>query len=137
MDKKKIPRIAKGKYIESGEELGTLQPETSMMAGAGSSVEPLTSFAIFDLCVERAQNLVKLHEAAHRKARQAGEVYCRCPPRAIVLAISALDAFICDFVMFRTRQLLASKSHSLPAALAAHIKKFLKDDDLLKARPQR
>jgi RiboL-PSP-HEPN len=132
LDKKKSPD-AKGEGIASGGPVGPPETGTSGSAAPTSTVRPLTSFDIFELCVERARNLVKLHEAAHGKPGKPDRYTADAHRAAIVLAISALDAFICDFVTFRTRQLLASKSRPLPPALIAHIKKFLKDDDLLEA----
>lgn len=123
---------AKGKGVARGgaqppsETRGTDVPTQA-------TAEPLTSYDIFDLCVQRAKNLVKLHEAAHGKAGKPERYTSDAHRAAIVLAVSALDAFVRDFVITRTRVLLASKSLALPAALSAQIKKFLKDDDLLEA----
>ncbi len=101
----------------------TAKPET----------KSLTSFDIFELCVQRARNLVKLHETAHGKAGKPERFTSDAHRAAIVLAISALDAFVRDFVISRTRALLAAKTSTLPPALSEQIKRFLKDDDLLQA----
>jgi len=102
-------------------------PHTAMVT------KPLTSYDIFELCVQRARNLVKLHEAAHGKAGKPEKYTSDAHRAAIVLAVSALDAFVRDLVLSRSREILASKSQALPPSLSAHIKKFLKDDDLLDA----
>ena len=95
--------------------------------------KPLTSHAIFELCVQRARNLVKLHQAAHGKQGKPEKYTADAHRAAIVLAVSALDAFVRDFVISRTRILLANKSVALPPSLTAHIKKFLRDEELLEA----
>jgi hypothetical protein len=97
------------------------------------TAKPLTSHAIFELCVQRARNLVKLHEAAHGKAGKPEKYTSDAHRAAIVLAVSALDAFVRDFVIYRTRYFLTNKALTLPPGLATHIKKFLKDEDLLDA----
>ena len=123
---------AKGKGVGTGggsPPTETEGPDKSL----ASEIEPLTSYDIFELCIQRARNLIKLHEAAHGKAGKPEKYTSDAHRAAIVLAISALDAFVRDFVITRTRLLLISKSLALPEALATQIKKFLKDDDLLEA----
>jgi hypothetical protein len=85
------------------------------------------------LCIQRARNLVKLHEAAHGKAGKPEKYTSDAHRAAIVLAVSALDAFVRDFVISRTRSLLANKAMAIPSALASEIKKFLKEDALIDA----
>jgi hypothetical protein len=123
---------AKGKGVSARGGTGATETLAAGKATSASS-STLTSFDIFELCVQRARNLVKLHEAAHGKAGKPEKFTSDAHRAAIVLAVSALDAFVRDFVIFRMRTLLATKSLALPAALATHIKKFLKDDDLLDA----
>lgn len=106
-------------------------------AGVGGTTlgvaSQLTSHDIFELCVQRARNLVKLHEAAHGKAGKPEKYTSDAHRAAIVLAVSALDAFVRDFVMAKTRALLQDRTKTLPDALSIEIKKFLKDDALLEA----
>lgn len=54
---------------------------------------------------------------------------------AIVLSVSALDAFVRTFVISSVRDVVA-QSEPLPGPLRDQIKKFLKDDDLLEASRQ-
>lgn len=93
----------------------------------------LTSYDIFELCVQRARNLVKLHEAAHGKPGKPEPYTSDAHRAAIVLAVSALDAFIRDLILARTRTLLANKTTALPQPLSDHIRKFIKDEELLEA----
>jgi hypothetical protein len=92
-----------------------------------------SSFGIFEYCIERAKNLLKIHEAAHGKKAKPEKYLADSHRAAIVLAISALDAFIRSFVIAHIRSLLANKTAALPEALANRIKTFLKDDGLLEA----
>lgn len=108
--------------------------ETAAPVGPiASAVATLGSHDIFLLCVQRARNLVKLHEAAHGKAGKPEKYTSDAHRAAIVLAVSALDAFVRDFVIAKTRELLQERLKTIPEALAIEIKKFLKDDALLEA----
>lgn len=107
--------------------------ETTGTVSAASEGKTLTSYDIFELCIQRARNLVKLHEAVHGKAGKPERYASDAHRAAIVLAVSALDAFVRDLVIARTRLLLASKQRPLPPALSTEIKKFLKDDALIEA----
>jgi hypothetical protein len=100
---------------------------------AKTPTAPTTSLAIFELCVQRAKNLVKLHEAAHGRAGKPQSYTSDAHRAAIVLAVSALDAFVRDFVISRTRVFLVAKNTPLPSAMSAQIRKFLQQEDLLEA----
>jgi hypothetical protein len=106
---------------------------TTAVAAVPPAGKTLNSFDIFELCIQRARNLVKLHEAAHGKAGKPEKYTSDAHRAAIVLAISALDAFVRDFVIARTRAFLAAKAVALPGALSTEIKKFVKDDALIDA----
>ncbi len=127
----KAIKEAKGKGVANN---GSAVSETAVPDAAVPVVqEALDSFAVFELCVERAQNLVRLHEAVHGKVGKPEKYTTDAHRAAIVLAISALDAFVRDFVITRTRVLLATKSQSIPASLSAEILKFLEPNVLLAA----
>lgn len=97
-----------------------------------SEGQELTPYDIFNLCIDRAKNLLKLHEAAHGKAGKPEPFMADAHRAAIVLAISALDAFVRTFVMERVGNVLFD-SAPLPGPLKDHITKFVKDSDLLEA----
>lgn len=103
------------------------------VAAASPGRAALTSFDVFCLCVDRAKNLLRLHEAAHGRRGKPEKYAADAHRAAIVLSVSALDAFVRTFVIARTRTLLANKALSLPVALKDYIKRFLKDDELLEA----
>lgn len=92
-----------------------------------------TPFEIFNYCIDRAENLIKIHQAAHGKKTKPEKYLADAHRAAIVLSISALDAFIRTYVIEKIRQLLANKSQPLPQALNEKIKKFCDADSLLEA----
>ncbi len=123
---------AKGKGAGSGH--APVSPQTEPASAPAPLVaKATTSYSIFEQCVQRARNLVKLHKAAHGRAGKPERYTTDAHRAAIVLAVSALDAFVSEFVLSRTRSLLASRGQELPPSLRDHIKRFLKDDDLLDA----
>ena len=90
-----------------------------------SKSKPTTPYEVFNYCIERAENLIKIHQAAHGKRTKPEKYLADAHRAAIVLSISALDAFIRTFVIERIRQLLASKSKPLPSPLNDKIKNFV------------
>lgn len=113
----------------------TVNPSTGGTPGdsMAASLTPVTSIEIFQWSIERASNLLKIHGAAHGKRSKPEKHLADAHRAAIVLAISALDAFIRSFVVSEIQALLATRRASLPGELAAKIKSFLKDDGLLDA----
>ena len=73
-----------------------------------------TPYEIFVFCIERAENLLKIHKAAHGKKIKPEKYLANAHCAAIVLSISALNAFIRTFVIERIRQILLKKSEPLP-----------------------
>ena len=122
---------AKGKGVGTNVFPGTTTTVTGIQSSGSGKI--LTSHVVFELCIQRSRNLLKLHEAAHGKAGKPEKYTSDAHRAAIVLAISALDAFVRDFVLARTRTLLTTKAVALPQGLSTEIKKFLKDDALLDA----
>jgi hypothetical protein len=90
-------------------------------------------FEIFKCCIERSKNLLKIHEAAHGKKAKPERYLADAHRAAIVLGISALDAFVRSFTLARIRSIVADKTIALPDTLATRIKTMLKDDALLEA----
>jgi hypothetical protein len=81
----------------------------------------------------RAKNLLKIHEAAHGKRAKPERYLSDAHRAAIVLAISALDAYVRTLVIEKIRVLLTTRHVSLPSSLSERIKTFLKEDGLLEA----
>jgi RiboL-PSP-HEPN len=95
-------------------------------------VQRLTPHDIFLRCIQRARNLIKIHRAAHGNQARP-EIYLSDAHRAsVVLAVSALDAYMRSFLIHKIREVTAGEK-PLPPMLAAEIKRFMKDDQLLEA----
>jgi hypothetical protein len=91
------------------------------------------AYEIFDKCIRRAENLLKIHSTAHGKKGKPEEYLADIHRAAIVLAISALDAFIRSFVVLRVISIVADKQRAIPPMLGERIKSLLKPDSLLEA----
>jgi hypothetical protein len=98
-----------------------------------TATESWTAYDIFQHCIERANNLLKLHAAAHGRRAKPEKYMSDAHRAAIVLSVSALDAFIRTFVIERVRYTLADQSISLPGSLRDKITKFLKPEELIEA----
>lgn len=124
---------AKGKGAKAKRAPAASHTSPGQAADATGVGGKLTSYDVFRLCIERAKNLIKLHKAAHGKQAKPEKYMADAHRAAIVLAVSALDAFVRTFIITRTRVLLARKDQVLPNSLRDRIKRFLKEDDLLDA----
>ena len=90
---------------------------------------------VFHTCIDRAQNLLKIHKRAHGKRSKPEKYLADAHRAAVVLAVSALDAYVRTVVIERIRTLLLEKKQ-LPQSLSCKIKTFLKEDGLLEAARQ-
>src|SRR5262245_24118693 len=84
--------------------------------------ESAGSYDVFKLCIERARNLVKIHQAAHGNQSRPEGFLADAHRAAIVLSVSALDAYVRTACLERIRIIIADKSRELPNALSAEIK---------------
>jgi hypothetical protein len=112
---------------------GTATPAGPVRVAAVEPRGPLTSYDIFRLCIERAHNLIRIHEAAHGRQERPERFLSDAHRAAIVLAVAALDAYVRSFVIQNVRRILANKGAEIPASLASRIKSYLKEDGLLEA----
>jgi hypothetical protein len=134
-------RKANPRGRKSRESKGALAPNSGTATAPGpgaipppaSIAQPLTSLDIFDRCIERARNLIKIHEAAHGRQARPEPYLSDAHRAAIVLAISALDAFVRSFVLSNVRKVLGNRSSPVPPALNERLKKFLSQDILIEA----
>lgn len=121
------------KSVDKDQPLPSSKGATSAKKSVATKSKTTTPYEIFTYCIERAENLIKIHKAAHGKKTKPEKYLADAHRAAIVLSISALDAFIRTFVIERVRQLLANKSEALPPSLVDQIKKFCNSDSLLEA----
>ena len=88
----------------------------------GNKVNHSPAFHIFSHSIERSKNLLKIHQDAHGKRAKPEKHLSDIHRAAVVLAISALDAFVCKFVTTKITILLADNSKELPAPLLNKIR---------------
>ena len=94
-------------------------------------IPKLTPYDIFHRCIKRAQNLIDFHSAD--KGAETDEQFCDAYRAAIVLSISALDAFIRSIVTEKINNILLDSNKDLPEKLSSYIKGLLNQDKLLHA----
>jgi len=97
------------------------------------SVQVANAYDVFKLCISRAKNLLKIHEAAHGNQARPETFLADAPRAAIVLCIAALDAYVRTYCLEKISLILVDKNRELPGPLANEIKRLIKDDQLLEA----
>lgn len=91
----------------------------------------ITPYDIFLKCIKRAANLINFHKESENETGKE-EHYCDAYRAAIVLSISALDAFIRTLVIERVKKILLDKKPLNPE-LRDYLKNLLNQDKLLDA----
>lgn len=92
----------------------------------------LSSYEVFEKCITRAENLISFHIATEEIQEISDEHYCDCYRAAVVLSISALDAFVRKVVISEIINQIASKK-PLNNKLSDYLKGLLNQDKLLEA----
>jgi len=113
-------------------DIGSIS-STSDSATDEQQIKTLTSFDIFIRCIKRAENLVNYESSKEKGIEFSDEHLCDSYRAAIVLSISALDAFIRTLVISEIRTQLSNNKKPLNAKLATYIKNLLSQDILLEA----
>lgn len=98
-----------------------------------TSVKRIGPYEIFNLSIERAKNLHKIHKAANDNGSLKTEELQDAYRASIVLSISALDAFIRIFIIEKIRDLIGKTDEKLPGSLTDKIKIFIKPEYLIEA----
>lgn len=93
----------------------------------------ITPYDVFAKCIIRAENLVSLHDSTEHIVEISEDHYCDCYRAAVVLSISALDAFIRKVVITEIRRIISEDSKALNNELSDYLKKLLNQDKLLEA----
>lgn len=112
-------------------------PPLPSSAVAGTGTPPTSPYDIFVRCLERAENMLKLHGAAsgaHQSEHgtEAPRYFDDAYRAAITLAISALDAYVRRFVLERVRLTLI-ETKPLPGALEKRLEELLRWPVMLQA----
>lgn len=88
------------------------------------SISPLD---VFKLSIKRAENLLEIHKISHGKQQKPPKILIDLHRASIVMAISALDAFIRAFLLEQIIAILVDSKKSVPKKLADRIQSYLKD----------
>lgn len=122
---KKIDAEGIGRHRKSGpsgEVLTSSQPPQT-------KIQSPTSYDIFLKTIKRANNLIN----THHEGDKCEELHLDSFRAAVVLSISALDAYIRTLVVEKILFRLTDKSKELPIKLKEYLKGLLNQDALLEA----
>jgi hypothetical protein len=96
-------------------------------------VSPTTPITVFQRSIERAENLLAIHKIAH-DGTSALNIWLADVYRAsIVLAVSALDAYIRTLVVNKVLTILRDVNKTVPLKLREQLKQLISQDDFLDA----
>jgi len=93
----------------------------------------ISSYDVFEKCVIRAENLISVHDSTEKVEEISDQHYCDCYRAAVVLTISALDAFVRKIVISEIRNVISDTKKPINPELADYVKKLLNQDKLLDA----
>lgn len=83
-----------------------VNPKVDGVAIPKKTETSLSSYEIFSRCIKRAENLISIKITTEDVPGVSEQHYCDCYRAAIVLSISALDAFIRTVVVSEIRRSL-------------------------------
>ena len=69
----------------------------------------LSSYEVFEKCIKRAENLISFHSSTEKIEEISEQHYCDCYRAAVVLSISALDAFVRKVVISEIVKMISDK----------------------------
>lgn len=123
-----VKKNPKSPTAKSPTETGTSKPSKKVEVHHVT----LSSYDIFNKCIKRANNLVNFHQENEKETGKE-EHYCDAYRAAIVLSISALDAFVRTLVIEKVKNILLNSSQPLNGKLRDYLKNLLNQDKLLDA----
>lgn len=107
--------------------------------GTGSpppAMQPTTAYSVFESSIKRAANLLEIHRLAHGNQSRPPAFLADAHRAAIVLAVSALDAFVRTFVIDHIVSTVTNPSTTIPEKLRTQIKECLNQDTIIEAARQ-
>jgi len=125
-------KTTKGK-LKKGKVSATLTVGTPSPPPA---VPPTTPYSLFASSIKRAKNLLEIHRLAHGAQARPPGFLADAHRAAVVLAVSALDAFVRTFVIERIVWKIANPLEKVPEKLCQQIKDCLDHDAILEAARQ-
>lgn len=124
----------KEKETEGGKTGKVDNPNVSAIsAPSGGENKSISPFEVFEKCIIRAENLISVHDSTEKIEEISDEHYCDCYRAAVVLSISALDAFVRKVVVSEIRKILSKTDKPINPELADYVKNLLNQDKLLEA----
>lgn len=91
----------------------------------------LSPYEIFKKCIKRAKNLIDINWKTSTVDEVTEEHYSDCYRAAIVLVISALDAYVRTIIISHTKNILLNNSVKLPKQLSKYLEERLTSKKLL------
>jgi hypothetical protein len=125
-------KATKGK-LKSGASFAT---STTGVSTPQPSVLPTTPYSIFQSSVKRAKNLIAIHHLAHGEKGKPPAFLMDAHRASIVLAVSALDAYVRTLVIDRIVCTVADPKKTVPVKLRERITECLGHDVLFEAARQ-
>ena len=118
----------------SGVPIGSIEnPDVDARSSLDNENKSISSYEVFEQCIIRAENLVSLHDSTEEIEAVSDEHYCDCYRAAVVLTISALDAFLRKAIISEIRKVLSDTDKTVNEELSNYVKKLLNQDKLLDA----
>jgi hypothetical protein len=123
------------KNLTKGKLKNSVKGETTAEGTASPppKISPTTPYELFKKSIVRAQNLLKIHTAVHGKISRPPTYLADIHRAAIVLAVSALDAYIRALVEKRVLMIIKDLTKPIPPSLKKWLKDHLDQDKLLDA----
>jgi RiboL-PSP-HEPN len=125
-------KSTKGKLKEGSDSVTS----TTGISTPPPTVTSVTPYSIFQSSVKRAKNLIAIHGLAHGKQGQPPPFLSDAHRASIVLAVSALDAYVRTLVIDRIVSTVANPKKVVPEKLREHIKACLGHDIIFEAARQ-
>ncbi|KGL59097.1 HEPN domain-containing protein [Polaribacter sp. Hel1_85] len=124
----------KEQETKGGKTSGIDNPKVdAVSSGSKEDTKSISSFDVFEKCLIRAENLLSVHDSTETIKEITEKHYCDCYRAAVVLTISALDAFVRKIVISEIRKVVSDTKKTIKPELKDYLKKLLNQDKLLDA----
>ena len=125
--------IHKEILVKGGSKIGIENSKVSSKNIEDKKFEHISHYDIFEKCLIRAENLISVHNSTKDIDEISDNHYCDCYRAAIVLSISALDAFVRKLIINEIKDIVANTNSNLGKELLEYIKNIFNHDKLIEA----
>ena len=122
-------KLTKGKLKSTAAGLSAVAGKASTPPRSA----PTTPLAMFERSIDRAQNLLTIHGMVHRTRSRPPLLLADVHRAVIVLAVSALDAYIRTLVVNKVLVAIKDIHTQIPSKLRDYLKGLITYDELLEA----